>query len=114
MLSEYVLYCVYLCSPKHNSVHIYAANDDAAGPSLDKVANTTAATDEVRSKYGEKDISTGTSEVPYPTTGTYLYKNVHTLSIVLWRVFVMFSLVSCFAGFNCGGLHVVASNVKQC
>ena len=78
MLSEYVLYCVYLCSPRHNSVHIYAANDDAAGPSLDRVANTTATTDEVRSKYGEKDISTGTSEVPYPTTGTYLYKNVST------------------------------------
>ena len=49
--------------------YIYAAHDDAAGSSLapDKVA---AATDEVRSKYGATDISTGSSEVPYPTTGT--------------------------------------------
>ena len=67
-----MLYCVYLGS---HSVHIYAAHDDAAGSSLapDKVANTTAATDEVRSKYGATGFSTGTSEVPYPTTGTYLY-----------------------------------------
>ena len=72
MLSEYVLYCVYLGS---HSVHIYAAHDDAAGSSLapDKVASTTTATDDVRSKYEATGFSTGTSEVPYPTAGTYLY-----------------------------------------
>ena len=67
----------YLCSPRHNTVHImyiYAAHDDAVGSSLapDKVA---AATDEVRSKYEATGFSTGTSEVPYPTTGTYLHKS---------------------------------------
>ena len=69
MLSEYVLYCVYLGS---HSVDIYAAHDDAAGFSLapDKVASTTAATDDVRSKYEATGFSTETSEVPYPTAGT--------------------------------------------
>ena len=64
------------CSPRHNSVYIYAAHDDVAGTSLapDKVASTTAATDDARSKYGATGISIATSEVPYTTAGTYLYK----------------------------------------
>ena len=74
MVSECVLYCAYLGS---HSVDIYAAHDDAAGSSLapDKVVSITAATDDVRSKYGGTGFSTGTSEVPYPTAGTYLHKS---------------------------------------
>ena len=75
MVSEYVLYCAYLGS---HSVDIYAAHDDAAGGSSlapDKVASITAATDDVRSKYEATGFSTGTSEVPYPTAGTYLHKS---------------------------------------
>ena len=97
MLSEYVLYCVYLGS---HSVHIYAAHDDAAGSSLapDKVASTT---DDVRSKYGARDISTGTFDVPYPTAGTSTNRKCER--IVLWKVFFDVGYIS---GFNCGGLHI--------
>ena len=80
----------------NNGVDIYAACDDAAGSSLapDKVANTTAATDDATSKYGATDTSAGSSEILYPTADTSATsEREHTLSMYFWRVFV--HLVSC-------------------
>ena len=84
----------------NNSVDIYAARVYAAGSSLapDKVANTTAATDDATSKYG---ATAGSSEVLYPTADTSATSE-HTLSMYFWRVFV--HLVSCL--FVCVCIYV--------
>ena len=86
----------------NNSVDIYAARVYAAGSSLapDKVANTTAATDDATSKYG---ATAGSSEVLYPTADTSATsEREHTLSMYFWRVFV--HLVSCL--FVCVCIYV--------